>query len=83
MKRTFHIRAVWDGEAKVFISESDIEGLHIEAATLGAFEDIMNEVAVEIIMANHVTAAELASTPLRDLVPAIVWERPALVAPAA
>lgn len=83
MKRTFHIRAIWDDEAKVFVSESDIEGLHIEAASLDLFEDIMNDVAVEIIMANHVSTFDLVSTPLRDLVPAIVWERPAAIVPVA
>ncbi len=80
MKRIFHIRAVWDSEAQVFVSESDIEGLHIEATSVDEFEDIMNDVAVELIMANHVSAHELVSTPLRDLVPGIVWERPAAAA---
>ena len=67
MKRTFHIRAIWDAEAQVYVSESDISGFHIEAATLDEFEALMNELAVELIMANHVSAPELVSTPLRDL----------------
>ena len=36
MKRTFRVKAVWDVAAKVFYSQSDIEGLHIEAADLPA-----------------------------------------------
>ena len=83
MKRTFFIRAVWDTEAKTYYSESDIDGLHIEAPTLDAFEDVMNEVAVELIMSNHVTMPDLISTPIRDLVPAILWQRPLIDASAA
>ena len=47
------VRAVWDAQAEVFYSESDIEGLHIEAATLDEFEAIMLDVAPELIMVNH------------------------------
>lgn len=53
MKRTFYVRAVWDEEAQVFYSESDISGLHIEAATLDEFEAVMSEFAEELIAANH------------------------------
>jgi Domain of unknown function (DUF1902) len=76
MKRTYFIRAVWDDDAGVYYSESDILGLHIESASLDEFEEVMNEVAIELIMTNHVSAPELAGTPLRDLVPAIIWQRP-------
>ena len=31
---------------------------------------------VNLILANHVSPEDLASKPLRDLVPAIVWQRP-------
>lgn len=80
MKRTFYVKALWDEEAKVFISESDIEGLHIEAESLDAFEEVMFEHALELIMTNHVTLAEVAETPMKDLVPAILWQRPEPVA---
>lgn len=76
MKHTFRVKAVWDAEAGVFYAESDIEGLHIEAATLDDFESIMLEVAPELIMINHRSVAELAQHPLKDLIPAIVWQRP-------
>ena len=76
MKQTFRVKAVWDAEAGVFYSESDIQGLHIEAATLDQFESIMLEVAPELIMVNHRSVAELAQRPLKDLIPAIIWQRP-------
>lgn len=53
MKRTFTVKAVWDDEAQVFYAQSDIEGLHIEAASLDEFEAIIIEEAPELIMANH------------------------------
>jgi Domain of unknown function (DUF1902) len=77
VKRTFSVAAFWDEEAKVYVSQSDIIGLHIEAETLEEFEDIMHETAVDLIVANHFTAPEIASTAMRDLIPAILWQRPA------
>ncbi len=53
MKRTFNVKAIWDDEAQVFYSQSDIEGLHIEAASLDEFEAIIIEEAPELIIANH------------------------------
>ena len=53
MKRTFNVKAVWDDEAQVFYSQSDIEGLHVEAASLDEFESIIIEEAPELITANH------------------------------
>ena len=55
MQQTFRVKAVWDAEAEVFYSQSDIEGLHIEAATLDEFEAIMLDVGPELIMVNHRT----------------------------
>lgn len=56
MKRVFTVEAIWDDEAKVFYSESDISGLHIETKTLEEFEEVMNDVAAELIVANHMSA---------------------------
>lgn len=53
MKRTFTVKAVWDDEAQVYFAQSDIEGLHIEAASFDEFEAIIIEEAPELIMANH------------------------------
>ena len=75
MKRIFPVKAVWDGEAQVFYTQSDIEGLHIEATSLDEFEEIMLAAAPELIMANHRTSSEISEHPLKDLVPAILWQR--------
>jgi hypothetical protein len=76
MKRMFHVRACWDDEAKVYYSDSDIIGLHIEAATIEEFETVMNDVAADLIFANHFSAPDMASKSIRDLVPTILWQRP-------
>ncbi len=60
MKRTFTVKAVWDNEAQVFYAQSDIEGLHIEAASLDEFEEIIIDAAPELIMANHRSVSEIA-----------------------
>ncbi|MDE2889565.1 MAG: DUF1902 domain-containing protein [Gemmatimonadota bacterium] len=75
MKRTFNVKAIWDDEAQVFYSQSDIEGLHIEAASLDEFEAIIIEEAPDLIMANHRSLSEIAEHPLKDLIPAILWQR--------
>lgn len=76
-KRMFNITALWDDEAKVFYSESDIIGLHIEAATIEAFEEVMMDVAPGLVVSNHVSKADLESLAPEDLIPAILWQRPA------
>ena len=75
MKRTFSVKAVWDDDAQVFYAQSDIEGLHIEAASLDEFEAIIIEEAPELIMANHRSLSEIAEHPLKDLIPAILWQK--------
>jgi Domain of unknown function (DUF1902) len=80
MKRSFSVEAVWDSEAGVYYAKTDIIGLAIETTTLDAFEQVLNEFAVELIIANHITAEELASSPLKELVPLIIWQRPAAIA---
>ena len=77
MKRSFTVKAVWDNDAGVFYSESDIQGLHIEAVTLDEFEEIMMDAAPDLIVANHISAPDIAECPLKDLIPAILWQRPA------
>ena len=76
VKRAFSVRAIWDDEAGVFYADSDIVGLHIEATTIEAFEALLFELGPELIVANHISAPDLANTPLTDLIPAILWERP-------
>ena len=76
MKRTFFVRAIWDDEVRRYYSESDIDGLAIETDTLDQFEEVLNDVAAELVFANHISREDIASIPLKDLVPTIVWQRP-------
>ena len=73
---TFSVKAHWDEDAGVYVSESDIIGLHIEAGTIDEFEEVMLDVAGELIIANHMSAADLAEKPYKELIPAILWHRP-------
>ena len=73
---TFSVKAHWDEDAGVYVSESDIIGLHIEAGTIDEFEEVMLDLAGELIIANHMSAADLAEKPYKDLIPAILWHRP-------
>lgn len=75
-QRVFSVSAEWDEEAKVYYSLSDIVGLHIEAATLDEFEDLLMDVTPGLIVTNHMSAAALASGKPEDYIPAIVWRRP-------
>lgn len=76
-KRNFVVKAVWDDEAKVFCSESDIVGLHIEAATIEEFEKAMHDNALGLILENHIKPSDLVKKRIKDLIPMVFWERPA------
>ena len=60
MRKIFTVRAVWDEEAGIYYSDSDISGLHIEADNLEEFERDLFDVAAELIVASHMTPAEIA-----------------------
>ena len=62
MKRTFFVAARWDSEANVYYSDSDIHGLHIEASNLDEFESLVIELAPDLIIENHLSAEDLATT---------------------
>lgn len=51
---SFFVRALWDDEAKIYVSESDIKGLYIEAETLEDFEAVVFAHAGDLIFDNHV-----------------------------
>ena len=76
-RQSFFVEAHWDDEAKRFYSSSNITGLHIETETIEAFEDVMFDAAVDLIIANHLDQRDLDEKPLRDLIPGIFWQRPA------
>jgi hypothetical protein len=52
MQTSFHVKAIWDAEASVWISETDIPGLVIEAETLAEFQDLMETLAPEMLAEN-------------------------------
>ena len=72
----FYIKAVWDADAGVFYSESDIIGLHIEAENLDEFEAAAAEFAPKLIMENHITKRDMAQRSLSDLIPWIKFRAP-------
>jgi hypothetical protein len=53
MQKSYYVKALWDGEANVWYSESDIPGLVIEAYTLGEFEKLMMDLAPEMLAENE------------------------------
>lgn len=69
----FEITAVWDDEAEVWISQSDIEGLHIEGETLEEFEAEARKFAAELIVENHFKDEDINISNLRDWIPTINW----------
>ena len=78
-KRGFFVKAIWDENAGVFYSESDIVGLHIEAKTLDEFEEIMEEImeenAADLVVANHIKPQEIEKSKIADLIPTVFWGR--------
>lgn len=52
MTRNFYVKAVWDAEASVWTSETDVPGLVIEAETLEEFERSIVELVPEMLSAN-------------------------------
>ena len=71
MKRKYLVTAIWDEEAQVFYSKSDIHGLHIEAETLDEFESLIVDLAPDLIIENDLCSEEVNSgwRSLLDLVP--------------
>lgn len=46
------VTAVWDAEAEVYRSKSDIVGLNVEAASLSEFVDLVEALAPELMRDN-------------------------------
>jgi Domain of unknown function (DUF1902) len=83
MKRIFFVRAHWDDEAKVWYSETDIDGLFINAKDLDEFEDVVSEFAGELVLENHWRRGEVPQEMISSTVPIILWQKPSLVRHAA
>lgn len=52
MNQSFYVKAIWDPEAEVWCSESDIPGLVIETATLAEFEFLARQFASDLLAEN-------------------------------
>lgn len=52
MKKPYFVKAKWDAEASVWISETNIPGLVIEADTLAEFETLLFDLAPQMLSAN-------------------------------
>jgi hypothetical protein len=52
MGEDFYVKAIWDPEAEVWCSESNIVGLVLETATLGEFESLARHFAPELLAEN-------------------------------
>lgn len=52
MTEPFYVKAIWDPEAGVWTSESNIQGLTLETATLAEFESLAKHFAPELLAEN-------------------------------
>jgi predicted RNase H-like HicB family nuclease len=52
MNKPFTVTAIWDAEARVFTSTSDIPGLVVEADTFEELVEMVEALAPEVIAAN-------------------------------
>ena len=57
MSKLFTVTAVWDAQAEVFTTRSDIPGLVVEASTFEELVDLVRALAPEVIAANVPTAS--------------------------
>jgi len=52
MSERYQVHAHWDAEAEVWVSTSNIPGLHVEADTLGEFMELVEALAPEMLADN-------------------------------
>ncbi len=52
MAHSYYVKALWDAEAQVWVSETDIPGLVIETHTLAEFEAAFQDLAPEMLAIN-------------------------------
>mgnify|MGYP003576733777 FL=1 len=58
----YTVTAVWDAEAGVYWSQSDIVGLNVEAATLSEFVDLVETLAPELMRDNGMASGPITIT---------------------
>jgi len=56
MTSAYQIKAIWDPDAKVYYSETNVPGLVVEAETLPEFVSIAEELLPEMLRANTTDA---------------------------
>lgn len=60
---TYHIDAFWDAEASVWVATSeDVPGLATEADTIEALSQKLRQIVPDLLLLNHVIAADYAGT---------------------
>ena len=72
--QSFYVKACWDAEAGVFYSDTDIPGLTVEAATLGEFQQLILDLAPEMLAENaglHGADVRIRFSAERDLALAV------------
>lgn len=59
MTRRYHVEAVWDGEARVWVATSeDVPGLATESESLEELTEKLKELIPELLEANGLLSAE-------------------------
>jgi Domain of unknown function (DUF1902) len=76
VKTTFFVKALWDDEANVWYSETDIEDLFINAKNLEEFEEVTSEFVGELVLENHWHCDQVPEDLIKTTVPIILWQRP-------
>lgn len=59
MTEPFYVKAIWDPEAEVWTSQSNIQGLVLETATLAEFESLAKHFAPELLAENLELSGEV------------------------
>ena len=72
----FYVNVLWDDEAKVFISESNIRGLHIVADTIEEIEEVAEDVAFDLILSNHFDPDKMDASSIRRSMPCVLFRIP-------
>ena len=52
MTQSFYVKAIWDAEAGVWCSESNIPGLVLQADTLEEFQDLIQHFGPDLLAEN-------------------------------
>ena len=63
----FYVNPVWDEDARVYYSDSNIFGLHIEAERISEFDALVQELAPALILENHIMRSESQARELREM----------------